>query len=67
MVHMILVFCLSQSPAMCVRQRPLFTHPLSLMSCMVVAQQTASGFLRDHPGYRLSRWRCSDAPERQGA
>ncbi len=67
MVHMILVFCLSQSPNLCIRQRPFFARPLGMMGCMVEAQRTASSFLRDHPGYRLSRFRCSDAPLRQGA
>jgi hypothetical protein len=38
---------------------------LSLMGCMVQAQQHAAQWLDEHPNWTLARWRCEQNVPRQ--
>ena len=57
MAELVLIFCLLTNGSACIEQRPALDGG-SLFGCAMAAQQTATEFLADHPGYRLARWRC---------
>ncbi len=58
MVHLVLVYCLMSDAKSCVEKRPYTEFPMSPMGCMVSAQPMAIDFLREHPKYQLSSFRC---------
>ncbi len=58
MVQLVLVYCLMADAKSCVEKRPMSEFPLSPMACMVSAQPIASEFLKDHPDYQLTSFRC---------
>jgi hypothetical protein len=57
-IQLVLVYCLSADRLSCIEKRPIPEFPMSVMGCMVGAQPTAQDFLREHPNYMLSAWRC---------
>ncbi len=57
-IQLVLVYCLSADRLSCIEKRPIPEFPLSVMGCMIGAQPTALDFLREHPNYELSSWRC---------
>jgi len=57
-VQLVLIYCLMSDNKSCVEKRPMSEFPLSAMGCMVSAQPVASEFLRDHPNYTLTSFRC---------
>jgi hypothetical protein len=66
MVHLVLVFCLTDSPSQCQKERQS-TEPLSLMSCMIGGQRLAERWLADHPKWMLSRSRCVEESRPENA
>ena len=58
MVQLVMTFCLVANSASCIEQRPMLEDVLSPMGCMAYAQPLASEFLRGHPAFRLTSWRC---------
>jgi hypothetical protein len=58
MIEMVLVYCMIGDPAQCIEQRPVFEDPLTAMACMMSAQTVAVEYVRDHPNWTLSGWRC---------
>lgn len=68
MITLTLVFCLAAQQR-CL-ERTMLPYPAftSLMGCMVAGPQAAAGYLAEHPGWRLRRYRCSvGVPEQRGA
>jgi hypothetical protein len=57
-IQLVLVYCLTADRLSCIEKRPISEFPLSVMGCMVGAQPTALDFIRSHPDYELSAWRC---------
>jgi len=57
-IQLVLVYCLSADRLSCIEKRPIPEFPLSVMGCMIGAQPTALDFIREHPNYELSSWRC---------
>jgi hypothetical protein len=57
-IQLVLVYCLTADRLSCIEKRPIPEFPLSVMGCMVGAQPTALDFIRSHPNYELSAWRC---------
>jgi hypothetical protein len=47
-----------QDQLSCVEKRPMSEFPLTAMGCMVSAQPVATEFVREHPAYHLSSFRC---------
>ncbi len=58
MIQLVLVYCLSSDRLSCIEKRPMPEFPLTVIGCMVGAQPTALDFVRSHPSYELSAWRC---------
>jgi hypothetical protein len=58
MVQLVLVYCLMSDAKSCVEKRPMTEFPMTAMSCMISAQPMAIDFLREHPRYQLSSFRC---------
>ena len=58
MIEMVLVYCMISDAGQCLEQRPVFEDPLTPISCMMTAQQVATSYVKEHPNYQLSRWRC---------
>ncbi len=67
MITLTLVFCLAAQQS-CV-ERTMLPDPAfsSVMGCMVAGPQAAAGYLAEHPGWQLQRYRCSvGVPEQHG-
>ncbi len=58
MVQLVLVYCLMADAKSCVERRPVSEFPLTPMACMVNAQPEAANYLREHPAYQLTSFRC---------
>lgn len=58
MVQLVLVYCLMADAKSCVEKRPVTELPMSAMACMVSAQPMAIDYLREHPAYQLTSFRC---------
>ncbi len=65
MVQMVLIYCMIGQPSLCTEQRPMFEQPLSMMGCMISAQQTAATYVQEHPAWTLSRFRCEQDRPRE--
>lgn len=65
MLVLILTVCSLASPDRCDEARLPFTD-VTLMTCMTQGQIAAAEYIDQHPGLRLTRWRCA-LPEREGA
>jgi hypothetical protein len=64
MIEMVLVYCLISDPAQCIEQRPRFEDELTPAACLMTAQQVALEYVKEHPQYHFSRWRCeADKPK----
>ena len=57
MVQLVMTFCLMVNGGSCVEQRPML-EGLSPMGCMVSAQPLAAEFVRGHPKFALTSFRC---------
>ena len=65
MIELVLVFCLSASPADCREIRQPSENPTPI-GCMIDAQRQAADWLADHPKWMLSRFRCEiNVPHRE--
>ena len=58
MIELVLVYCMVSDPNRCVEQRPVFENPLTPMSCMATAQNVAVAYVKEHPEWQFSHWRC---------
>ena len=58
MIELVLVYCLVADPKNCQEQRPTFEQPLTAASCLFNAEQSAIEYVREHPAWQLSGWRC---------
>ncbi len=68
MVQLVLIYCLMRDAKTCIEKRPVSEFPISAMQCMISAQPMAAEFLRTHPGYTLSSFRCEiDKPNERRA
>jgi hypothetical protein len=57
-VQLVIIYCLASDALSCIEKRPVPEIPFSTMECIMSAQPIAADFLRDHPGYTLSSFRC---------
>ena len=65
MIQMVLVYCMIENASVCVEDRPVYDQPISMNSCLSVAQEVAVDYVRDHPRWYFARWRCErDVPPR---
>ncbi len=58
MIQLVLVYCMIDNASVCHEDRPTYEDPISMESCLTTAQQVAIGYVRDHPRWQLSGWRC---------
>ncbi len=58
MIQLVVVYCMIANTSVCTETRPVFEDELSLVSCMMTGQMTASEYVREHPLWQLSGWRC---------
>ncbi len=67
MIQLVLVYCLMSDLKSCVEKQPVMEIPLTPISCVQSAQPAALDYLREHPAYRLSSFRCeiNKPPEKQ--
>ena len=66
MVTLILVVCLSGTPAVCHEEQPPI-EATSAMSCLVRGQEIAAEWLEEHPKWHLEGWRCRFGPREKQA
>ena len=68
LMDLILLVCSLSNPASCEEQHLLFEAQGDLKSCMMHAEPYLAAWAGEHPGMRITRWRCEwpDA-ERKGA
>jgi hypothetical protein len=65
MIQLVLVYCMIENGSVCVEDRPTYSEPMSMESCMSSAQFVAIDYVRDHPRWQLSRWSCErDVPRK---
>ncbi len=67
MVQLVLIYCLNAHATTCIERRPVLETAGSPMACMVQAQPIAAEYLREHPAYSLSHWRCEISNKEQKA
>lgn len=58
MLSLVLVYCLASDPHQCQERRPVFAEPLTSMTCLIHGQLAGAEYVRQHPDWRLSGWRC---------
>ncbi len=58
MIQLVLVYCMIGDGSVCIEDRPTYAEQMSMESCMSSAQFVAVDYVRDHPRWQLSRWRC---------
>ena len=59
MIELILTVCSLNSPLQCEEKRLQFISQESLMQCMMQAPPYVAGWSGEHPGSRVTRWRCA--------
>ena len=65
MIQLVLVYCMIENASVCIEDRPTYVEPLSMNRCMASAQEVAVDYVRDHPRWQLSKWRCEiDVPRK---
>jgi hypothetical protein len=66
MTELILVFCLATSALSCAPGSPIEVPipGVEISACLgsLGAQETAAEWLREHPKYRLTGWKCRIGP-----
>lgn len=68
MIDLVIVYCLASNPKACVEKRVPMEDFGSPVACVTSAQQRAQEYLREHPKYKLSSWRCEiDVPKQTPA
>ena len=58
MIQLVLVYCMVANATVCAESRPTFEDGLSLIGCIMNGQQTGAAYVREHPQWQLSRFRC---------
>lgn len=58
LVQLVMTFCLMANTGSCIEQRPMLEDIRSPMGCITAAQPLAAEFVRGHPAFRLTSWRC---------
>jgi hypothetical protein len=59
MIELILMVCALNAPGQCQEQRLQFASQGSLMQCMMQAPPYVAAWSGEHPGTRVTRWRCA--------
>lgn len=68
MIQLVLVYCMIENASVCVEDRPNYLEAMSRERCMESAQEVAVEYVRDHPRWQLSKWRCEiDVPRKTPA
>lgn len=65
MIQLVLVYCMIGNASVCVEDRPTYLEPITMNACLSTAQEVAVDYVRDHPRWQLSGWRCEvDVPRK---
>ena len=65
MIQLVLVYCMIENASVCIEDRPTYADPISMDRCLTSAQTVAVEYVRDHPRWQLSGWRCEvDVPRK---
>jgi len=68
MIQLVLVYCMLENASVCIEDRPTYSEPITMNSCLSIAETTAVDYVRDHPRWYFARWRCErDVPKRDPA
>jgi hypothetical protein len=59
MMELILTVCALSAPAQCDEQRLEFVAQESVMQCMMQAPPYIAQWSNEHPGKRVTQWRCA--------
>ena len=59
MIELILTVCALSAPTQCGERRLQFVSQESLMQCMMQAPPYVAEWVGEHPGSRVTRWRCA--------
>jgi hypothetical protein len=57
MIELVIVYCLAANASQCIERRTPMESALP-MACIRAGQMQAATFLRDHPKWTASRYRC---------
>jgi len=58
MIELVLVYCMVADASVCTESRPMFEDELTMISCMLTGQQAGAAYVREHPKWQLSGYRC---------
>jgi hypothetical protein len=59
MIELILTVCALNAPSQCEERRIQFMSQESLMQCVMRAPPYIAAWSGEHPGSRVTRWRCA--------
>lgn len=66
MIELVFVACLIASPESCEERTLSFLSQSGPMACMIQAPPTLAAWTAEHPGLKVTSWRCED-PEHRAA
>jgi len=64
MIALVVSACLISNPSVCREQRIPLTVDLSKARCAIDAAPQLAQWNGEHPDWRIVRWRCADAGEK---
>jgi hypothetical protein len=64
MIELVFVACLVIRPEACEEKTLSFLEHGSPLACMIEAPPTLATWTGEHPGYRVTSWRCQDSAHR---
>jgi hypothetical protein len=65
MIAVILSTCLLYEPSVCREHRIVLSSEVSAIRCMVSAMPHVAQWAEEHPTWRVVRWQCRPASEKE--
>ncbi len=65
MIVLAFTVCLFADPEFCEKKRLTFTERMTLFTCVMRAQPQLAKWAELHPKWRITRWRCEMAKDRE--
>jgi hypothetical protein len=65
MLEIVFIACLKLTPTDCSEKRLSFLARVDLAVCALHAQHHLAAWVRDHPAFTVTAWRCEDPSLRE--